>query len=70
MSNFLPLGPLTRRDVLRRSALGLGSLGLAGVLADDARLIADEASAAGPLAVRARVHSPSALRIFRARRNG
>jgi hypothetical protein len=35
---------LNRRDVLRRSALGLGSLGLAGVLADEQRLVAADNS--------------------------
>ncbi len=35
--------PLNRRDVLKRSALGIGALGLAGVLKDDGQL------SAGPL---------------------
>ncbi len=41
--------PLTRRDVLRRSALGIGSLGLFGALGDDQRLSAASTSKPGPL---------------------
>jgi len=49
---------LTRRQVLRRSALGFGSLALAGLLSDDAR--ADD-MVAGPLAVR-QPHFPATAR--------
>lgn len=47
-----PIDPnlMNRRDVLRRSALGLGSLALGGVLGDDGRGVA--APAESPLAVR------------------
>jgi len=45
---------MTRRDVLRRSALGLGSLALCGVLSDDGR---EAAAAESPLAPR-RPHFP------------
>ena len=48
--NNLPCpGPVSRRDVLKRSALGLGSLGLWSVLGDDGRLAAADSSGAGPL---------------------
>src|SRR5215218_5514097 len=43
--------PLTRRELLRRSSVGFGSLALAG-------LLADEAKAADPLAPR-RPHFPA-----------
>ncbi len=36
--------PLTRRELLRRGGMGLGLLGLAGVLADDRRLDALDAT--------------------------
>ncbi len=41
--------PLTRREVLRRSALGLGSLGLLGALNDEHRLHAADIAKDGPL---------------------
>jgi hypothetical protein len=62
--------PLTRRDVLRRSALGFGALGLAGVLADDARLVADETASDGPLAVRAPHFAGKAKRVIHFFLNG
>ncbi len=40
---------LTRRDLLQRSGMGLGALGLLGALRDDGRLIADEPPKPGPL---------------------
>ncbi len=40
---------LNRRDILKRSALGIGALGLCGVLEDDGRLSAAEGENAGPL---------------------
>jgi len=50
MENLVCRRPLSRRDVLRRSALGLGTLGLMGVLGDDARRAAGaDLSARGPL---------------------
>jgi len=48
-----PTAPaLARRDLLRRSGLGLGALGLAGVLGDDRRLLAAGPAKPGPLASR------------------
>ena len=44
--------PISRRDVLRRSGLGLGALGLMSALSDDDRLIAAEAGKSGPLVAR------------------
>ena len=43
---------LSRRDVLRRSGLGLGALGLLGALGDDDRLVAAGAAKSGPLVAR------------------
>jgi hypothetical protein len=50
LNNHFPQlpGAYTRRDVLQRCGLGLGTLGLAGVLGDSGQLSAAEAS--GPLA--------------------
>ncbi|HEX6984950.1 MAG TPA: twin-arginine translocation signal domain-containing protein, partial [Planctomycetaceae bacterium] len=49
---------LTRRDLLRRSGIGLGLLGLAGVLADHGELAAAPAGGdASPLALK-RPHFP------------
>lgn len=55
MNPFEPPFPISRRDVLRRSALGLGSLGLAGILGDDGLQAASEPD--NPLAPR-RTHFP------------
>ena len=55
----------SRRDILRRSALGLGSLGLAGVLGDD-RLMAN----AGPLAPRGTHFPGRAKRVIHFFLNG
>ena len=45
--------PLDRRELLSRSALGLGSLGLAGLLQDDGCLaLGSEAGVAGSLNAR------------------
>ena len=43
---------LTRRDLLHRSGLGLGALGLAGVFGDDQRLAAAGSAKSGPLTSR------------------
>ncbi len=43
---------LPRRELLRRSGLGLGALGLAGLLGDDHRLLAADAPKPGPLTSR------------------
>jgi hypothetical protein len=47
MQHSLLPSSFTRREILRRSALGIGSLGLVGVLQDEGRLAAAEK--AGPL---------------------
>jgi hypothetical protein len=50
--------PLTRRELLRRGGMGLGLIGLAGVLADDGRLLA---AADNPLAPK-KPHFPGKAR--------
>ncbi len=50
--DLFPGAVLSRRDLLRRSGLGLGALGLAGVLGDDRRLLAAGAAKPGPLTSR------------------
>ena len=62
---------LSRRSVLTRSALGLGSLALAGVMQDDDRLAAAEStSATGPLAVKAPHFKAKAKRVIHFFLNG
>jgi hypothetical protein len=56
--------PVSRRAVLQRSALGLGALGLAGLLADEAR------AAAGPLAPKAPHFPAKAKRVIHFFLNG
>src|SRR5690349_13316122 len=51
----------SRRDLLMRSALGLGALGLVGVLGDCRELGAAENTAAGPMASK-RPHFPGKAR--------
>ena len=62
-SNFL-----SRREILKRSALGLGALGLAGVLNDDGRLVADEGT--GPLDSKRPHFPPRAKRVIHFFLNG
>jgi hypothetical protein len=63
VSEILPFAGLTRRDLLRRTGLGMASLGLAGLLADDA-------GAASPLAPR-KPHFPGkAKRVVHLFMNG
>lgn len=60
--------PHSRRDVLRHSALGLGSLGLASVLGDDRLLAA--AKGGGPLAPRGTHFPGRAKRVIHFFLNG
>ncbi len=67
--------PLTRRELLRRSGMGLGLLGLAGVLADDRRLDALDATGTpdltiNPLAPRAPHFTPKAKQVVHLFMNG
>ncbi len=64
--------PLSRRSILTRSALGLGSLALAGVLQDDDRSAraAGAAGAAGPLEVRGPHFRATAKRVIHFFLNG
>jgi hypothetical protein len=59
------LFPLSRRDVLRRTGTGLGLLGLAGLLADEA-----SGAATSPLAPKAPHFAPKAKRIIHLFMNG
>ncbi len=59
---------LSRREILKRSALGLGALGLAGVLNDDGRLVADEGT--GPLDSKRPHFQPRAKRVIHFFLNG
>src|SRR6187549_2052954 len=66
---------LTRRDLLRRSGMGLGFLGLAGVLADGGLLnspagAADDAGYANPLAERPAHFPAKAKRVIHLFMNG
>ncbi|MFM9066814.1 MAG: DUF1501 domain-containing protein, partial [Planctomycetota bacterium] len=68
--------PLTRRELLRRSGVGLGMLGLAGVLADDRRLTSTAAAAEGtdiyrnPLAAKPAHFPTKAKRVIHLFMNG
>jgi len=55
--------PLTRREVLQRSGLGLGALGLAGLLSDCCEQV-QAAEAAGPLAPRKPHFAGKAKRVI------
>lgn len=59
---------LNRREILKRSALGLGALGLAGILNDEGRLLADERT--GPLDPRRPHLQPRAKRVIHFFLNG
>src|SRR5687768_10445259 len=66
---------LTRRELLRRSGMGLGFLGLAGVLADGGLLTppataAEGAGYANPLAERRPHFAPKAKRVIHLFMNG
>ncbi|MEZ6080285.1 MAG: hypothetical protein R3C56_32830 [Pirellulaceae bacterium] len=63
---------LSRRSLLTRSALGIGSLALAGVLGDDDRLVAADESQimTDPLAVRAPHFPGKAKRVIHFFLNG
>ncbi len=71
MTNPLDPNSLNRRSVLTRSALGIGSLALAGVMQDDDRLVADESSLPpGPLTVRTPHFTAKAKRVIHFFLNG
>ena len=59
MTNPNPIAGLTRRDWLRRMGGGFGALGLAGVLASEAK-----AGASNPLAPKAPHFAPRAKRVI------
>jgi hypothetical protein len=61
---------LNRRDIRKRSALGLGSLGLLGVLKDDGQLRAAESADAGPLEAKLPHFRPRAKRVIHFFLNG
>lgn len=63
-NRFLPV--LSRRDLLRTSANGFGSLALASLLSDEARAATPKESAASgsPLAVRSPMFTPRAKRVI------
>lgn len=73
--NYEP-APLTRRELLRRSGVGLGMLGLAGVLADDRRLTSTATAAEGtdtyrnPLAAKPAHFPTKAKRVIHLFMNG
>jgi hypothetical protein len=62
-------GPISRRELLRRSGLGLGALGLAGLFAD-VRSTAHAATASGSLAPRASHFPGKAKRVVHFFLNG
>jgi hypothetical protein len=71
MTNSFDKPLLDRRSVLTRSALGLGSLALAGVMQDDDRLIASESTLPpGPLTVRTPHFTAKAKRVIHFFLNG
>src|SRR5258706_14682076 len=55
---------LSRRELLRVSSTGFGSLALAGLLADEARAATMGATAPGPLAVKPPHFAPKAKRVI------
>src|ERR1700675_762525 len=55
---------LSRREMLRVSSTGFGSLGLAGLLADEARAATLGAAAPGPLSVKPPHFAPKAKRVI------
>jgi len=62
-NRFLPV--LSRRDLLRESSIGFGSLALASLLSDEARAAPKASSApASPLAVRPPMFTPRAKRVI------
>src|SRR4051794_11809419 len=63
-----PTLPLSRRELLRRTGTGLGTLGLAALLADEGLLAAD--APAGPLAPKPTHFKPRAKRVIHLFMNG
>lgn len=62
--------PMHRRQLLARSGLGLGALGLMGVLQDDGLLAGEGAGQVGPLAVRQPHHTARAKHVIHFFLNG
>ena len=63
--------PITRRDMLRRTGTGLGTLGLAAVMADAGLLAAPVANVPGsPLSPKAPHFRPRAKRLIHLFMNG
>jgi hypothetical protein len=56
--------PFSRREMLRKAAVGFGNLALASMLADESRGDASAPGAANPLAPKAPHHPPRAKRII------
>ncbi len=68
-----PSCPLTRRELLRRSGMGMGMLALAGLFADDGSLVSSAQAATGyanPLAPRAPHFPGTARRVIHLFMNG
>jgi len=67
-----PAAGLSRRELLTRSGMGMGMLGLAGILGDDSRAVAATASlpATGPLAPKQPHFRPTAKRVIHFFLNG
>jgi hypothetical protein len=73
MRNDAPNYPLTRRELLRRSGMGMGMLALAGLFADDGSLVSSAQAATGyanPLAPRAAHFPGTARRVIHLFMNG
>ena len=68
MNNPL-LNNFSRRELLRRTGMGFGAIGLAGVL-NDAGLLAAESTALNPLAPRKPQFAPKARRVIHLFMNG
>ncbi len=64
-----PVPAMTRREMLQRCGVGMGMLGLAGILGD-ARLLAADAPAAGPLAPKAPHFPPRVRHVIHVFANG
>ncbi|MDV6033389.1 MAG: DUF1501 domain-containing protein [Phycisphaera sp. RhM] len=62
--------PHTRRDFLRRSGIGLGSLALAGVMADDTSSLLHAANATNPMAPKTPHFAPKAKAVIHLFLNG
>src|SRR5947209_20307841 len=70
MNPFISSEYLTRRSLLKRLGTGMGLIGLAGLLGDEARRAAATSAAPSPLAPRPAHFAPRARRLVHLFMNG